>query len=82
MSPCVQVVYGMVRARRRRTFKRDRDKKEDEREGRDGSQARETAGDQDTGKLSRRHNPISRSIRRSHMALTNITSTSVSTSPG
>ena len=65
MSPCVQVVYGMVRARRRRTFKRDRDKKEDEREGRDGSQARETAGDQDTGKLSRRHNPISRSIRRS-----------------
>ena len=63
--PCVQVVYGMVRARRRRTFKRDRDKKEDEREGREGSQARETAGDQDTGKLSRRHNPISRSIRRS-----------------
>ena len=74
MSPLLQVVYGMVRARRRRTFKRDRDKKEEEREGREGSQAREP-GDQEPGKLSRRHNPISRSIRRCH--LTSLLTTSL-----
>ena len=74
MSPLLQVVYGMVRARRRRTFKRDRDKKEEEREGREGSQAREP-GDQDQAKPSRRHNPISRSIRRCH--LTSLLTTSL-----
>ena len=72
-----EVVYGMVRARRRRTFKRDRehhdrrDREHHERlETRDSSTG-DRGSDQETGARSRRDgsklsrsNPISRSIRR------------------
>ena len=69
-----EVVYGMVRARRRRTF-RDRDKKDGDRvsESRDRESSSHLDSDQEASrgskktdsslKLSRR-NPISRSIRR------------------
>ena len=64
-----EVVYGMVRARRRRTFKRDRDNHERHESSStdrvsESGDGRERKKSESSTKLSRR-NPISRSIRRS-----------------
>ena len=56
-----EVVYGMVRARRRRTFKRDKESESDH-TLKDSDHTTVTAADSST-KLGR-HNPIRRSIRR------------------
>ena len=66
-----EVVYGMVRARRRRTFKRDKDNLERLESGASSDRVSESGDGRSSykksdgsSKLSRR-NPISRSIRRS-----------------